>query len=404
MTTNLPLATWFIDAGSDNATRVDILFYALLAFSVVVTSILCFLILFYISRYRVGAVVDRTNQTHQPRRLELTWIGIFTAISLVLFGWAAWLYADIERPPTDATAFYIVGKQWMWKAYQPSGREEINALHVPAGRPIKLVMTSQDVIHSFFLPTLRQKQDVLPQRYTTLWFNATVPGTYPLYCSEYCGTDHSKMKGTLVVMTPADYAQWLGGEPSGVDTVNGTPGTPIAPMAQRLQKTFNSAGCVACHVPNSSVRAPRLDGIYGRPVRLANDQTIVADDAYIRESILYPNAKISAGYPQPSLMPPYKGQLTEAQLRDLVEFIKSIRDGWPTGAAAGPPASERAADSDAAPGDPTEDGPSSSGSSSDRASSGRTTSDRASLNRESLNRASSGRANANGATTREVTR
>jgi cytochrome c oxidase subunit 2 len=224
----------------------------------------------------------------------------------------------------------------MWKTYQPNGREEIDALHIPVGVPIKLVMTSQDVIHSFYIPDFRVKQDVLPERYTTMWFTATKPGRYRIRCAQYCGTDHSVMTGWVEAMVPADYQQWLDAAPALEPTVNGTPGTPIAPMATGINGIFSSAGCIACHVPNSSVRAPRLDGIFDRPVRLVNGQTVSGDEQYIRESILFPNAKISAGYPQPSLMPSYNGQLTEPQLRELVSFIKSIRDGWPAGATSQP--------------------------------------------------------------------
>jgi len=260
-------------------------------------------------------------------------------IGLVLFFMSAEVYSDIARPPGDAMPIYVVGKQWMWKiSHDPApgrneAREEINELHVPIGTPVKLIMTSQDVIHSFFVPAFRVKQDVLPSRYTTLWFTATKLGRFRIRCAQYCGNEHADMVGYVTVLSASDYEQWLAAAPAAdKPAIAGTPGTPLAPMAMNTRSTFNSAGCIACHTPTSSVRAPRLDGIYGRPVRLQNGQTVTADDEYIRESILFPNTKISAGYVQPSLMPSYQGQLTEAQLRDLVNFVKSLRDGWPADA------------------------------------------------------------------------
>ncbi len=322
---------FMLGASSTVGTRVDMVFGSLLVFSVVATVILFILVLTLVGLYYRKTKLSRggAGATTHSSLPELVFVVVFTVFGLSLFVWSAYLYADIERPPTDTMDIYVVGKQWMWKLYQPTGREEINALHVPVGRNVKLIMTSQDVIHDFAIPDFRVKQDVLPERYTTLWFNATEPGAYRVHCAQYCGADHSVMVGWVYAMKPEDYEQWLDANPSGAPTVNGTPGTAIAPMATNLQGIFNSAGCIACHTPNSAVRAPRLDGIYGQQVRLQNGDHIIADDQYIRESILFPNAKISAGYPAPSLMPSYNGQLTEQQIRGLVDFIKSIRNGWP---------------------------------------------------------------------------
>jgi len=272
---------------------------------------------------------SRVQPLTHSNRLEIFFVVLFGVIGLGLFFWSAEVYSDIERPPNDAMTIFVVGKQWMWKLHQPNGREEINSLHVPVGQAVKLVMTSQDVIHSFYIPDFRIKQDVLPDRYTTLWFVPTKAGQFRIRCAEYCGTDHGEMTGWVYAMDPADYERWLSASSANAAPIGGTPGYANSTMATQLRNTFNAAGCIACHVPGASVRAPRLDGIWGNTIRLQNGQTVIGDEQYMRESILFPNAKISAGYPQPSLMPSYKGQLTEQQLRDLVEFIKSIRDGWP---------------------------------------------------------------------------
>jgi cytochrome c oxidase subunit 2 len=226
---------------------------------------------------------------------------------MVMFAWGAKVYVNLERPPADAMVINVVGKQWMWKLQHPEGVREINTLHIPVGRPIKLVMTSQDVIHSFFVPAFRTKQDVLPGRYTTSWFEAKQKGRFHIFCAEYCGTDHSKMIGEVVAMEPAEYQAWLAGTVSDV------------PPAVAGEKLFYSYNCQTCH----GQRAPTLAGLYNRRVRLADGSTVLADDNYIRESILNPAAKIVAGYPG-SLMPTYQGQLTEDQLLELIAYIKSL--------------------------------------------------------------------------------
>lgn len=319
-------------AASTTGVQVDYIFYLLLAFSGTVVLVIMFLVLFFVAKYHRGTSANRKSEAPISSRLEVFIVTVFTVIGLTLFVLAAKVYADIARPPKDAMTIWVVGKQWMWKASYPDHREEINELHVPVGQPVKLVMTSMDVIHSFFIPDFRVKQDVLPSRYTTLWFTATKPGKYRLRCSQYCGNDHAGMVGWVTVLSQADYQQWLAAAPEGAAAIAGTPGTNGALMATKLRTTFNQLGCIACHTPTSSVRAPRLDGIFNQTVRLQNGQNTTADEEYLRESILFPNAKISAGYVQPSLMPAYKGQITDQQLHELVDFIKSIRDGWPADA------------------------------------------------------------------------
>ena len=309
------------------AAEVDHVFLVLLGLSGVFALLILILILTFTIKYRAGAAADRSNVVEKTWHWEVTWIAIPTVITLGVFVWAALVFFKLTQPPADARTVYVVAKQWMWKFQHPSGPEEINELHLPAGQPVKLLMHSQDVIHSFYVPAFRVKQDVLPSRYTTLWFTPTKPGSYHLFCAQYCGSEHSQMTGRIIVQSPADFQRWLsGGPPQGA--VAGTPGTLADPMALRGRSVFYKFGCIACHTPYSSVRAPRLDGVFGREVRLNNGQTIIADEQYIRESVLEPNAKISAGYTAPSLMPTYAGQISEQELQELVEFIKSIKDGW----------------------------------------------------------------------------
>jgi cytochrome c oxidase subunit 2 len=228
---------------------------------------------------------------------------------MVMFYWGAKLYYDIRTPPANAIELQVVGKQWMWKIQHPQGRGEINELHIPVGRPIRLRMISEDVIHSFYIPAFRTKMDVLPGRYTIQWFEATKPGEYDLFCAEYCGTEHADMRGRVIAMNPADYANWL------ASTVAETP--------QALgSKLFTQFRCNTCHDDHSELRSPPLHGIFNNTVALADGRTIDADDTYLRESIVNPMAKVTAGF-QP-LMPTYQGQLSEEQLSQIIEYIKSL--------------------------------------------------------------------------------
>ena len=228
---------------------------------------------------------------------------------MVPFVWGASLYLDMARPPDDAIDVYVVARQWMWKFQHQDGQEEINELHVPVGYPVRLTMTSQDVIHSFFVPVFRTKADVLPGRYTTTWFQATKPGQYHLFCAEYCGTDHSRMTGWVYVMDPADYANWL------------TTGATLSPASRGLG-LFQQLACNACHRDDSLRRAPVLEGLFGQPVELQSGETVIADESYIRESILNPSAKVVAGY-QP-IMPSFAGRVNDEQLLQLIAYIRSL--------------------------------------------------------------------------------
>jgi cytochrome c oxidase subunit 2 len=231
---------------------------------------------------------------------------------MVMFTWGASLYYEESRPPNNAIPIYVVAKQWMWKIEHMEGQREINELHVPVGRPVRLTMTSEDVIHSFFVPAFRTKSDVVPGKYSTLWFTATKPGKYHLFCAEYCGNRHSGMIGWIYVMDPQDYQNWLNSNP------------PPATLSESGGKLFNGMGCPSCHKPDGTGRCPSLVGLYGSTVHLAGGNTVVADEEYIRESILRPQAKIVAGYG--TLMPTYQGQVTEEDMVRLVEYIKWLGD------------------------------------------------------------------------------
>jgi cytochrome c oxidase subunit 2 len=221
---------------------------------------------------------------------------------------------------------YVVGKQWMWKLQYPGGQREINELHVPTGRAVKITLASEDVIHSFFIPALRIKHDVVPGHYDTMWFTADKPGRYHMFCAEYCGTEHSGMVGWVTIMTPADYENWLAG--------GGASGT----MAQQGERLFEQLGCSSCHLLDRQGRGPMVRNLYGSRVQLAGGQTVQADDAYLRESILNPNAKLVSGY-KPGVMPSFQGQISEEGILQLIVYIKSLAassaPGTPTAALQG---------------------------------------------------------------------
>jgi cytochrome c oxidase subunit 2 len=245
-------------------------------------------------------------------RLETAWIAVPLLLAMTMFGWGAVVYVDYRRAPHDTLDIYVIGKQWMWKAQQPTGLKEINELHVPVGRDIKLILASEDVIHDFSVPAFRVKMDVVPGHYNTMWFRPTKAGHYHFFCSQYCGTNHSLMGGWVTVMESAEYAAWLSGASEGSQN-------PVLAG----EKLFTEKACVTCHLSDGRGRAPSLNGVYGAKVLLADGSTVTADEAYIRESILDPKAKIVAGY-QP-LMPTFQGQMTEEQILNLTAYIKSLQ-------------------------------------------------------------------------------
>jgi len=305
------------------AGQVDALYIYLVLVSAVMIVLIYLAVAFFAVKYR-------RSKGHAPHQiegstiLEIGWSVIPFGVMLTFFIWGALLYFKERTPPSDATEVYVVAKQWMWKIEHMEGQREINELHVPVGQNIKLVMTSQDVIHSFFVPAFRIKQDVLPGRYTTLWFKATQAGTYHLFCAEYCGTSHSGMVGSIIVMEPQDYAQWLTGGPS-------------VPLSEAGKQLFSSLGCSTCHRFDTQGRGPNLQGAFGKPVLLEDGRTVTMDDNYVRESILNPTAKIVNGFKP--IMPTFQGLISDEQLNALVAYVKSLNQppaGTASQAAASP--------------------------------------------------------------------
>jgi cytochrome c oxidase subunit II len=302
---NFPL---WPDRASTAAGNVDALFIFLVIVSGLMSLLIFIAIIYFAARYRHRRGVQ-AEQIEGSTPLELTWSIIPLGVFMVIFAWGAVVYFRGRTPPRDSTEVYVVAKQWMWKLEHAEGQREINELHVPVGRDVKLIMTSQDVIHSFFVPAFRMKQDVLPGRYTVAWFRATKAGTYHLFCAEYCGTQHSGMIGSIVVMEPAQYEAWMGGGSTG-------------PLSATGEKIFAELGCVTCHRTDSQGRGPNLQGVFGRPVQLEDGRIVTADENYVRESILDPGAKIVKGFKP--VMPTFQGLVSDEQLNALVAYVKSL--------------------------------------------------------------------------------
>lgn len=298
---------------STTAHQVDHLFFFLTAICGAVGLLVAVLMVFFCIRYRRRpGEIDPPPKTDPSRLLELFWSTAPLAIFLVFFVWGATLYFGAYRAPDDALPIYGIGRQWMWKFQHLEGQREINTLHVPVGRPVKVILTSEDVIHSFFVPAFRVHMDVLPGRYTSVWFQPTRAGDYHLFCSQYCGTNHAGMVGTVVAMDPADYQQWLRGGPDGSLAVQG-------------RQAFLKYRCISCHSADEQARAPVLENLYGRPVQLREGGVVVADDNYLRESILNPSAKIVAGWE--NIMPTFQGQVSPEEINALIAYIRSLKKG-----------------------------------------------------------------------------
>ena len=311
---------WLPEQASTVAPEVDMLTLFIVAVTVLITVLVGVLTIGFAVAFR------RKSESYIPAPwfgsvpLEVGWTLIPVIICLVMFTWGVKVYSNIVIPPADAMELYAVGRQWMWKIQHPEGQREINALHAPIGRPVKVTLTSEDVIHCFSIPAFRIKQDVVPGRYSSLWFQATKPGTYQLFCSEYCGTEHSRMIGKVIVMEEADYQKWLSeGAESG--------------QALQGRKLYTKLQCVTCHTGNAEAKAPNLEGIYRKHIPISHidgvktkeGTKVFADDSYIRESILYPNAKVAAGWE--SIMPTYQGLVTEEELLQVIAYIKSLNQG-----------------------------------------------------------------------------
>jgi cytochrome c oxidase subunit 2 len=300
----------FPQQASTFAGHVDALYLFLVAITIFFSLLIAGLIVVFAVKYRRRHPQEVGASIHGDLRLEIVWTVIPLMIAMCIFVWGASVYFTIARTPDEALDIYVVGKQWMWKFQHLDGQAEINELHIPVHRAVRLTMTSQDVIHSLFIPAFRVKNDVIPGRYRTLWFEATTPGRYHLFCAEYCGTKHSGMIGQIVVMEPADYQAWLTG------------GSAQGSLADAGQKLFQALACNTCHKPDSTGRGPILQGLFGKTVQLQDGSTAVVDESYVRESILHPQARITAGY-QP-IMPTFQGQVSEEGVLQLIEYIKSL--------------------------------------------------------------------------------
>lgn len=312
-------------AVSAKAVETDYLILAFTVLTLLLTVPVFLAITWFALRYRDGQEADREPSGIRSNLVEISWMLIPFALTLIFFAWGARLFVHSKNPPPDAMVIEAIGRQWMWKFQHPTGQSEINDLHVPINQPVRLRIISQDVIHALYLPAVRMQVAAIPGRTTELWFKADRAGTYHLYCSEYCGTDHSLMEGRITFMEPGDYQEWLthgGAQQSG----------PAAGLA-----VYNAYGCGTCHNADSPVRAPRLAGLYGREVRLADGTTRVADDTYLREKILNPNGnRLAEGYKQ--IMPSYAGKIPDDDLTRLINYLKSDMR-----AAAGDPAAQGSA-------------------------------------------------------------
>jgi cytochrome c oxidase subunit 2 len=300
----------FPPEASTTAHNVDALYFALILISLFFIAVIFLPILFFCIKYRRGSPADRSNPSSGSNLIEFGWTTVPTVMGLALFTWGAIDYFRIERQPGNAIDVQVVGKQWMWKLQHAEGKREINELHIPVDRTVTLTLISQDVIHSFFVPAFRVKQDVVPGKYTGEWFKATRTGEYHIFCSQYCGTQHAKMIGRVVVMQPQAYERWL---KSGEQTES------ILRAGERL---FHDRGCSGCHAPNSKFHAPLLEGLYRKPVPLADGTMVTADDQYLRDSILQPAKQISAGYD--NIMPSFSGHLSEEEIMQLIAYLKAI--------------------------------------------------------------------------------
>ncbi|HEU0208776.1 MAG TPA: cytochrome c oxidase subunit II [Candidatus Udaeobacter sp.] len=300
----------FPPQASTGASAVDGLLFGLIAVSAFFVTVIFLPMIWFLVKYRRGSPADRSNPSSGSNLVESGWTIGAIVISIGLFVWGALVYFNLERRPSNAIEVNVLGKQWMWQLQHTEGKRELNELHIPLNQTVALTMTSQDVIHSFYVPAFRVKQDVVPGKYTSEWFKAKRAGEYHLFCAEYCGTQHSGMIGRIVVMEPKAYEQWL---------KSGPPTEPIALAGQRL---FQDRGCSGCHAANAKFHAPLLEGLYGKAVPLSNGRIVTADEQYLRDSILQPARDIAAGYD--NIMPSFSGHLSEEELMQLIAYMKSI--------------------------------------------------------------------------------
>ncbi len=310
----------FPPEASSFAGHVDALYIFLILVTAFFSLLIGTLVVVFAIKFHRKSPDEVATEVHESGLLEIVWTVIPFGLVLVMFAWGASVYFRLSRPPANALDIYVTAKQWMWKLQHTDGHREMNELHVPVGVPVRLTMASEDVIHSFYVPAFRFKRDVVPGRFSTAWFEATKPGKYHLFCAEFCGTRHSNMIGWVYVMKPADYQAWLAG---------GVPGETLAAAGA---KRFIEHQCNTCHGDQPGARGPSLVGLFGKQVQLTNGRTVLADESYIRESIVNPQAVLTAGYPP--IMPTFQGLIGEEGLLQLVAYVKSLASAPPAGAAA----------------------------------------------------------------------
>jgi len=319
------------EQASTIAEHVDNLYAFLIGITIFFTVTISTCLIYFFVKYRRRSEHQIPKPIAGSLKLELLWTIIPFLIAMGMFVWGASVYFEQYRIPLNASDIYVVGKQWMWKFQHPEGQREINELHIPVGKRIRLTMASEDVIHSFFVPAFRIKQDVVPgpNEYNQMWFEATKPGEYHLFCAEYCGTNHAAMIGTVYVMEPKAYADWLNG------------GAQDGTLSQKGEKLFTDLGCASCHLADGTGRGPKLVGLYGKQQQLTTGEAVTVDDNYIRASILNPSAQIVAGY-QP-IMPSFQGQISEEQLMQVLAYVKSLAPAESGAGEQGAPAKDSSA-------------------------------------------------------------
>jgi cytochrome c oxidase subunit 2 len=318
MNTPFPL---FPPSASTVATEMDLLYGFIIAVCTFFAVLVSALVVYFTIKYRRQRPEDVGADIHGSLALELTWTFIPFVLALVMFAWGASLFFRLATPPANAMEIFVVGKQWMWKAQHPDGVREINEMHVPINRPIRITLGSEDVLHDYSIPAFRVKMDAVPGRLTTLWFEATTPGEYHIFCAEYCGTKHSGMIGKVIAMTPQDYQAWLAG------------GRSTGTAAQNGERLFADLACNTCHKPDATGRGPSLHGLFGNTVELADGRKVVADDNYLRESIMNSQAKVVKGYQ--GIMPAFQGMVSEENLMQLIAYIRTLKPAQPAPDAVG---------------------------------------------------------------------
>jgi cytochrome c oxidase subunit 2 len=312
------------------ASEVDNLYLFIVAVTSFFAVLVVVLVLYFAIKYRddTGLKVGAPITGSIP--LEIGWSLVPFLVAMAIFVWATAVFFHAVRPPDQTLEVYSTGKRWMWRFQHVDGQREINQLHVPVGRAVKVTFTSEDVLHDLYIPAFRVKADAIPGRYSSIWFTATKTGEYHLFCAEYCGTRHSGMIGTVYVMEQDEYQAWLSG------------GGLTGSMSARGEQLFQQLACSTCHLTDGTGRGPSLAGLFGSPVKLSSGQTVQADESYVRESILTPQMRLVNGY-QP-IMPTFQGLVNEDQLLSLIEYVKSLSANQAGGqqASAAPPASPAA--------------------------------------------------------------